>query len=243
MEEVNLKAQLREKLGSAESRRIRENDLIPAVLYGRKDKPLHLVISLLDLKKVISGGENLIINLKVKDGTETVMIKDVQYNPVDDKIDHVDLYRVSMQDKVKVGVPIEIIGVAKGVREKGGVLEQIMREIQIESLPANIPDKIEIDVTSLDIGDTISAGQLKITEKVTLLTSPESLVVGVMASTKLEEKKPAEEEAAAAEPELIKKEKKDEDEEAKPGEAKAEISEKEKGEKGKPEKGKPEKGK
>jgi len=206
MEQIELKGVLRKKTGSAEARRIRRRGFVPGVLYGREEKPLHLKVSLAGLHKAISGGENVIINLKIDEKAETVMVKEIQRDPVDDQIVHVDFYRVSLREEVKVNVPVEITGEAKGVREKGGVLEQILREIEIKCLPGDIPERITVDVSELDIGDSITVEQLKLPAKVTVLSPPDATVAVVIAPTVLrEEEKPVEE---AVEPELIGKKEK-----------------------------------
>lgn len=226
MEEIELTAESREMLGSGESRRIRRDGFVPAVLYGVDTKPAHLKVPAANLHKVIAGGENILIKLKVGGKADTVMIKEVQHNPIEGEITHIDFYRVSMKQEVEVKVPVDITGDAKGVKEKGGVLEQILREIEVKCLPGDMPHSIVVDVSGLDIGDTISAEQLKIPNKVKLVTAADALVVGVISPTVLKEEKPEEEVAAAAEPELIKKEKKGEDEEEDAAKTKEEGSEK-----------------
>lgn len=221
MEKVELKAELRNKLGTVESKRIRRAGFIPGVLYGKDEEPVHLKISLLNLHKIISKGENILINLKVADKEKTVMIKEVQHDPVEDDIVHVDFCKVSLQEKVTVKVPIEIIGEAKGVKEKGGVLEQILRELEVKCLPTEIPEKITLDVTDLDIGHSYTVDKLIIPERVEVLVSMDSTVATVIAATILEEEKKPEEEIA--EPELIKKAKEE-------GEEEIEVAEEEKGE-------------
>ena len=205
MEQVELDAAVRENLGSSESRKMRMHGLVPAVLYGRSENPVHLKVSLLSLRKAIAKGENVILSIKVDGKGKTAMVKELQYDPVEDEIIHVDFYRVSLQEKININVPIEIVGVAKGAKEKGGVLDEILREIEVRCLPKDIPKTIPIEVTQLDIGDSVLAGSLKAPGGVEILTPPDSLVVVVIAPTILKEEKPVEE--VAAEPELIGKEK------------------------------------
>lgn len=223
MENIELNVEVRDKLGSAESRRIRKLGFIPGVLYGKDEKPIHLKVSLQSLQKVVSRGENVIISLKVGHRTDgerkTVMIKEIQIDPVEDEIVHVDFYKVSLREEVTIKVPIETEGDAKGVKEKGGVLDQILRELEVKCLPKDIPEKITIDVSELDIGHSYTVEKLKIPAGVEVLTPIDSTVVTVIAPTVLEEEKKREEEIT--EPELIKKPKeKEEVEEVEPEEVK-----------------------
>ena len=173
MEQIELDASVRENLGSSESRKMRMHGFIPAVLYGRSEKPVHLKVSLLDLCKVISKGENVILSIKFDGKGKTAMVKELQYDPVEDVIVHADFYRVSLQEKININVPIEITGVPKGVTEKGGVLDEILREIEVRCLPKDIPKTLLIEVTQLDIGDSVLAGALKVPTGVEILTPPD----------------------------------------------------------------------
>jgi len=208
VEKIKLNAEIRDKVGSANSRRIRRTGFIPGVLYGKDEQPIHLKVSVANLHNIISEGENVLINLIVEDKEKTVMVKEVQRDPVQENIVHVDFYKVSLQEKVTIKVPIETTGEAKGVKEKGGVLEQILRELEVECLPNDIPEKITLDVSELDIGHSFTVEKLKIQPGVEVLTPIDSTVVTVIAPTVLEEEKKPEEEIA--EPELIKKVKEEE---------------------------------
>jgi len=211
MEKIELKAESRDKIGSAQSRRIRKTGFVPGVLYGKNEEPIHLKVSLLDLHNVISKGENVLINLKINDDGRIVMVKEIQRHSVEDDIIHIDFYKVSLREKVTTKVPIETYGEARGVKEKGGVLEQILRELEVKCLPSDIPEKITLDVTELDIGHSIAVEKLKIQPGVEVLTPLDSTVITVIAPTVLEEEKKPEEEIT--EPELIKKVKEEEVEE------------------------------
>lgn len=229
MEKIELNVELRDKVGSAQSRRMRRTGFIPGVLYGKDEEPIHLKVLLLNLHRIISKGENILIDLKVDKKEKTVMIKEIQRDPVEDDIVHVDFYKVSLQEKITIQVPIEIIGEARGVKEKGGVLEQILRELEVKCLPANIPEKIALDVSDLDIGHSYAVDKLIIPEDVEVLTPVDSTIVTVIASTTLEEEKKPEEEIT--EPELITKEKKEGEEETEVVEEEKEETKKEEGKK------------
>ena len=166
--------------------------------------------SLTNLYKVMSRGENVLVNLKIDNKEKTVMIKEIQRDPVEDKIIHVDFYKVSLQEKVTIKVPLEIVGEARGVKEKGGVLEQILRELEVKCLPKDIPEKITLDASELDIGHSFTVEKLKIPADIEVITPVDSTVVTVIAPTVLEEEKKPEEEIT--EPELIKKAKEEEEE-------------------------------
>jgi large subunit ribosomal protein L25 len=221
VEKIELSAELRDEVGSIKSRRMRSTGFIPGVLYGKGEEPVSLKVSLVNLHRIISKGENILINLKVDNKEKTVMIKEIQHDPIEDSIVHVDFYKISLQEKITVQIPIEIIGEAKGVKEKGGVLEQILRELEVRCLPTNIPEKIALDVSSLDIGHSYAVDKLIIPEGVEVLTLIDSPVATVIAPTTLEDEKKLAGEMT--EPELITKKKEE-------GEGEAGAADEEKGE-------------
>ena len=158
-----------------------------------------------------SAGHNAIINLKFGDKSDKVIVKEIQRYPIDDSIIHVDFQRISLTEKIEVMVPVHVKGTSKGVEEKGGVLEHLVREVRVKCLPTNIPPDFIIDVTNLDIGEGIAISQIPLEEGVEVLHEGDLIVINVVASTKEEEKPVVEEEAAAAEPEVISKGKKEEE--------------------------------
>lgn len=228
MDELILKAQEREASSKGSLNRSRNSGIIPAVLYGDKGKGKSLQLIYSDLSKLMHGHhiENAVLKLEVikKDGKESkpvpVMVKEIQYHPVSDKIVHIDFCQISLTKVIKVKVPVSAHGEAIGVKQDGGTLDHVMWEIEIECLPANIPEKIEADVTSLKIGDSILVKDLKISSDIKVLSDPGASVLTVSAPIK-EEVAPAGEELAAGagpqEPEVIKEKKPKTEEEAQAG--------------------------
>jgi len=228
MEKINLKAEIREKTGKGSSGRLRRTGYIPAILYGGKEAPQSLIVNIKDLKKALSteAGENVIISLKVGDKTRTVIVKDLQTDPVRGDLLHVDLYQISLKERLKASVPIEVRGEAPGVKE-GGILQHRLREIEVECLPTEIPEFIPVDVSGLSIGDSLHvkdlslpAGKAGVTGDLKILVDGEESVISVVPPT-VEEVAPPTPEEVAAEPEVIGEEK-----EAVPEEAEEEAKKK-----------------
>ena len=210
MEERILVAQFRTDKGKEKARKLRRQGLIPAVVYGQGEAPIPVSLSVQDLTKVLRGaaGERTLINLTIEgleDGsiTKTVILKEKQITPVKRTLLHADLYTIVMDEEISVDVPIQIVGKAAGV-EDGGVTEQILREIEVKCLPADIPPSIEVDVASLSIGDAIHVRDI-VLEKGEILADPEQAIVTVVPPTVLEE--------AAPEEEMIEEEEEEEKEE------------------------------
>jgi large subunit ribosomal protein L25 len=234
MKTVELKVARRENLGKGHARRIRKENRIPAILYGSKLPPVPLELDLKEFKKVLKtgAGENVILTLKIeglqKEGEHTARIKDIQVDPVTDALSHVDFNAISLTEKIRVKVPVHAKGEAPGVKE-GGVLEHIHREVEVECLPTRIPEKFEVTVDHLNIGDSIHVRDLSIPEDVVCLMGADEVILAMHAPMK-EEVPVAAEEAAPTEPEVIGK-KKEEGAEAAPAAGEKEKPEKEKGEK------------
>ncbi len=172
MERPVLRAEIRDETGKGGSRKLRARGLIPAIFYGPKTESIPLIVDSKELGNSLKteAGENVLINLQiVRDGKtdeRVVMVKDLQIDPIQMRIIHADFYEVAMDVMVTVEVPIHLVGKPEGTK-MGGILEQIRRVIQIQSLPGNIPKSIDLDVTSLKIGDSIHvkdipAGDFKI---------------------------------------------------------------------------------
>jgi large subunit ribosomal protein L25 len=162
MQEIELEVALRKEKGKGPARRMRRGGRIPGVLYGRGKDTYSLSLKPEDLKKILSSGarENTLIALKVmgegaeKIGNQVVMLKDLQADPILRTYLHADFYIVAMDEKIEVEIPIRLTGKAEGVK-LGGIVEQPRREIRVRCLPSNIPEFIEVDVSSLNIGDSI----------------------------------------------------------------------------------------
>jgi len=202
MEEIRIKAEARKGRGKGPARRLRREGTIPAVLYGKDVEPLALAISSRDWWLLETHARsNAVIKMEVTDGTKVqerpVMVKNVQKRPVDDKVLHVDFLQVSMERAVQVEVPIHLVGNPVGV-VNGGVVDQHLRVAMIESLPGQIPEFIEVDISNLDIADSIHIHEISL-PGVKLLDAPDVAVVGVTppeAEEKVEVAAPAAEEAA-----------------------------------------------
>jgi large subunit ribosomal protein L25 len=217
MATLSLKTERRSEVGKGVARRLRVAGQIPAVYYGRGEDPIALVVGLKELEDVIhtAEGSNVIVDLKVGGDTpdRKALIREIQRDPVVGNILHLDLQHISLTEQIVVEVPIVLLGTPTGVKDGGGILEHLLREVEVECLPTDIPSKLEIDVSALNIGDSLHVSDLK-AERVTIKTDMDRAIAAVVPPTILEEAKPAEE-AVVAEPELV-KDKKDEEGEEEP---------------------------
>ena len=237
----SLSAKLRQGKGKQFARRVRKGGMIPAVLYGPGKESRSLEVNPKDLTLAIStkAGENTLIDLTVEGETaRVVLVREIQVDPISRVYLHADLYEVPMDKKVKVPVPIAVRGEPLGVKE-GGVLDQIIREIEVSCLPTEIPEQLEIDVSALKIGAAAHARDIPLPPGVEILIDADQTVATVVAPRKEEELAPVVPvgEAAAEQPERIGEEKVEgeegeEGEKAEPGKEKAskEKAPKEKGE-------------
>jgi large subunit ribosomal protein L25 len=215
--QVKLKAELRPDVGRSAVRKLRARGFIPAVIYGGNDKPQPLHVSARDINAMMSqaSGENVLVELEIgSDGkSRTALVKEVQHSPVGGEIRHVDFHAISMDQMIQAEVPLEPVGTAVGVKTFGGLLEQSLREIAIECLPGDLPDRITVDVSQLNIGDAIHVREIQLPSGVTPKVQLDLTAFSVLAPVAEEEPVAAEAEAAATEPEVI-TEKKEEGEAA-----------------------------
>jgi|SRR3989440_459057 len=218
---ISLSASPRQATGKGGARQARFRGRVPAVIYGhgRETQPLELEAKALE--KALTGIEpaSTIIELAV-DGKAAVktLIREIQRHPLRPDIIHVDFYEIHAAEKVKLKVPVHLVGSPDGVRNAGGVLDQVTREVEIEVLPENIPDRVELDVTALKIGDSLHVRDLTIANA-KLLTDGDLTIATVVPPRAEEVAAPTPEAATeVAEPELIRKVREDEEE----GEAAAE---------------------
>ena len=236
MGKITLNAQIREDTGKSASRRLRNNYMIPAVVYKQAEKTLPIQVKTTDFIHILhtAAGENAIVTLKIvapsaetksksSEAIRTVIIKEIQYHPTKENILHIDFQEISLTEKITVKVPIVLKGEAVGVKTEGGILEQMTKELEIECLPTEIPEKIEFNIEAMKIGDIVHVKELEMPADVKVLVDSEQAVVSV-SPPKVEEVPVAEEvaEEAIEEPEVI-TEKKAEEREA---EAAAEEKEK-----------------
>ena len=206
-----VEAELRTDTGKNVARRIRQAGRVPGILYGDMREAFSLTLNPKQLSAVLrsESGQNTIFNLQVSGGETTpVMIVDTQFEPVRGHLLHADLKRIAMDKKLKVSVHVVLTGESPGVKLQGGILEVVLREVEVECLPTDIPEQLQIGIETLEMGHYIRVADLqKTTEgKIQILSDPDGVICHVVAP-KAEEVKPEEEEAAesAEEPELIKK--------------------------------------
>jgi large subunit ribosomal protein L25 len=197
-ERVKLEVQQREKRGSADARRLRREGLIPGVLYGRGKSPHPFSVHERELRRALTGpaGLHAILDV-VLDGQKTShasILKDYQQDIISGRLAHVDLQEVRLDQPIQAGVVIELVGEAAGSIE-GGVLSQVTREINVEALPLEVPERIEVDVSSMQMGDTLRLVDVAVQEGVTFLDDPEETVIAtVTVPTQIIEPEPEEEE-------------------------------------------------
>jgi len=211
MERISLEAQIRTESGKKHAKGLRNESLVPCIVYKQGQKTQSLAVKDRELFEALntSAGENAIIDLKIsEDGgkpkVKTVIIKEIQHHPLTQNVLHVDFHQIALDETLKVNVPVVTKGESIGVKRDEGVLEHILWEVEVECLPTQIPERFEIDVTEFEIGDTRHVKDLEVPEGIKVLTDPEQIVVSV-AAPKLVEEETAEEgeESAAAEPEVI----------------------------------------
>ena len=220
MEKILLKAEIREDLGKIGAKHLRKSGIIPAVIYKDGSQGVNVQVDGNDLWHVLhtEAGENVIITVDITGGkghpSKTVIVKEIQSDPINEKFIHVDLQEISLKEKLKVKVPVAVKGEAVGVREDEGVLGQIMWELEVECLPTAIPENISVSVDQMRIGDAVHVKDITAPEGVELLDDPEQVIVTVNPPHEEEEEEVAEEgaEEGEEEPEVIKKGKKEEEE-------------------------------
>ncbi len=237
MEQVNLVAHVREEIGKQGMKRLRNENLIPAVVYREGEKNVLLQINKKDFSQIIhtSFGGNVIVSLKIEAAAgktkakdvKTVIIKEIQEDSLKNEVLHVDFKEISLTETIKVNVPIAVTGESIGVKRDGGSLEHLLWELEVECLPTNIPEKIEINISNLEMNQSVMVKDLKIASGVKILNDPEQILLTVsppMAEEKVEEKL----EEGPAEPEVIKQKKPEAVEEASDKDKKQEKKQEEK---------------
>lgn len=211
MAELLLDVEKRKDVGKQTSKKLRREGRVPAIYYIHGEESVPLSVDEKQLHHAIHT-EASILELKLDSGKKMkCVIRDIQWHPLYDRPIHVDLMGVKMTEKVHVDVPVHLVGEAVGVKRDGGILQQVVREVTIESLPADIPEHIEIDISSLEIGDTFRVEQIEI-ENVRMLSEATQTIV-VVRPPKVEVEPVAVEEEVA-EPELVGEKKEEESKEA-----------------------------
>ena len=218
--EATLQAEKRDGRGKNEARRLRAAGRIPAVLYGtHKGKATEIAVDPKALLRILhsDSGVNTLIGLSVDGSATRVLVKEYQLDPIDHKLLHADFYQVAMDKAITVTVPIVLKGEPKGAKQQGGIVDFVNREIEIECLPGDIPEHVDVDISELMLHQGVRVRDLVQGVKWTAITDPDMMIVHVVTLKAEEEPKPAEAAAAApaapAEPEVIKKGKTEKEEE------------------------------
>jgi large subunit ribosomal protein L25 len=235
---ITIKGEKRGVFGKNASRAIRREGKVPAIFYGANTASIPLMVAKTDIIKILKSeaGENTIFKVSFNSENRDAMIKELQIDPVTDELLHVDLYQIAMDKVIRVSIPVVPVGEAVGVKSEGGFMDFMSREVEIECLPKDIPEHIEIDISSLHVHQSVKAEDIQTPEGVEMLTEPDTVLILIDVPQKEEIIEEAEEEeeviAEGEEPEVIKKEKEEEEKE----EEKKEEEKEEKEEKGKKEK-------
>jgi len=215
MSKVSLSVQPRTERGKQAAKKLRRNGWVPATLYGAEIEPLSVKVEKKAMLRALHQARlTSLVDVTVEGGeTYQVLLRDPVIHPVHDDLLHIDLMRVSATSYVRLEVPIELVGSAKGAQE-GGILDQVLRSLEIECQAMSIPESIKVDVSALEIGDHISVGSLEL-PGIRVLVDPDSTIATVSAPRVEEEEVTvaAEEEEVAAEPELVGRKKEEEEEE------------------------------
>lgn len=195
---MDLKVQKRQITGS-KVKSLRQQGIIPAEIYGRGFENFHLSVPMKDFNKVFkTAGENTVINLMVDGDKYPVLIHDVSYDGITGDVDSIDFYRVRMDEKIKVKVPVEFMGITPAIKEKNGLLVKALHEVEVEALPNEIPHSFQVDLSKLnDIGQSIYIKDLIISGNVKVLVIPETVVATITAKVTEEEELALQQQGAA----------------------------------------------
>ena len=195
-----LEIESREQRGKGAARRLRRQGLIPAVMYGHKGNKT-VAVHYKEFQKLFEeSGEHAIITLSLGEEEKIdVIVKDFQLDPVKRNIIHIDFLQIKAGQVLRTEIPVKVTGTSKGIK-KGGILEEFVRDIEIECLPKDIPDSITVDITELDIGDNVHIKDLVVSDTIKILSNPEQVVLTIGMPSKIEEPvvEEAEEEEEAA---------------------------------------------
>ena len=210
MSDIALKANRREP-GRSTARALRRQGVVPGVYYFHGEDAIAISVHELDLRPLINTAESHLVNLSLEDGTKKLCIlKDMSFDPITDRPVHFDLMGVAAGEAMKVSVPVALVGRAAGQAE-GGLVQQILNELDIECLPKNLPEHIEVDITALNIGDSLHVADLTV-ENMTVLTATDSTIVSITAPRVSGDEAEGEEGEGSMEPEVISKGKKEDEE-------------------------------
>jgi len=214
METTKLKASERKDFSKSETRRIRNEGFIPGVFYSKNNQLIHINVADKAINPLVFTAKTHLISLELEGHDEyECIIKDVQFHPVTDKVIHFDLLGLTKGEKIKLEIPVQLVGSPVGLKE-GGVIQHVMHKIEVECLPRHIPEHITIDISGLNLNDSVHISDLKY-DDIEFTDSQDSLIVQVTHAKIKEEAAPAAEDVVeeTAEPEVIAKGKKEEKEE------------------------------
>ncbi len=213
MEQIKLKVSVREERGKQAAKKLRQKGFVPGVVYHRGEESVAIVLPDKEISKIVrdAGGENILINLTIdkdkKSKGRSVIIKEIQHDPVKRNILHVDFNEISLTEKIVVEVEVVAIGEPIGVKQEGGVLDHPLRELKVQCLPTDIPKNIEVDVAGLKLNDSFHVRDLSLSDKLKVLNDPELLLFQVKLPV---EEKVEETPAEAPELEVIREKKEEE---------------------------------
>jgi large subunit ribosomal protein L25 len=179
MKSFELKGTLRKSLGKKDAKILRRNKLVPCVMYGGKEN-LHFAVPARDFKDLVYTGHIYVVNLDIDGTVHQAIMKEIQFHPVSDELSHIDFVEVNTDNAISIGLPVELTGNSVGIRA-GGKLRQRKRYIKVKGLINDLPDSIIIDISELNIGQSVLAGDLKY-DLMQILEPPHALVVGVVSS-------------------------------------------------------------
>ncbi|MFO7899873.1 MAG: 50S ribosomal protein L25 [Planctomycetota bacterium] len=217
-QQTTIQAERREATGSAAARRLRRSGKVPGVVYGHKEDVVPVQLGADDVHHLVAH-RVMMLALDMGDTSEQVLVKEVQFDPLGEEVLHLDFERIAMDEEVEIECPVEFVGTAKGVAA-GGVPEHPVADLTVRCLPGNIPENIKVQVSELEIGDTITVADIEAPDGVEVVTEPEAVLITIRPPEELEEE---EEEVLPEEPELIGRE--EEEELPEEGEGAGEVEE------------------
>jgi large subunit ribosomal protein L25 len=211
MEKVVLEANIRDQFSKGSNNRLRKEGRVPGVFYSKHDEPIAIDVIEKSINPLVFTSQTNLISLKTNNGKEfDCLIKDIQFDPVTDRVIHIDLFGLTTNETIQIEVPIQFIGAPVGVKD-GGIMQAVLHKLMIECMPGDMPQHLEVQVGDLKLGDSVHVSDLEF-ENITILSSPESVVVSIT-HPKVEKAAVEGEEEVAAEPEIIGKGKEKEDSE------------------------------
>jgi large subunit ribosomal protein L25 len=204
MSTATLSATVRSESGKGAARSLRRAGSVPAVIYGHKREPMSLSVPMRELERLLErvSAETTVVELSIDGKISRTLIREIQKHPFKKQLVHIDFQELVAGEMITVNIPLVIVGVSVGVRSFAGILDQTMRELEVSVDPASIPNHIDIDVSALNVGDSIHVRDIALPAGVTILTDPDASVI-VVAAPKVNATDAAADAAAAAEPEVL----------------------------------------